>query len=104
MGRQRQLAGVGRTRRIWIAAALVAAALASPIPGAAAADDTYNGSQLWLRYVPVTDAGCSRAIAPPPGVIVENAPRQGLPPHPQPAVEPGATERLVESSRRRARS
>ena len=50
---------------------------------AAAQEDTYNGSQLWLRYVPVTDAERYRASRRQRGRR-ERRGEPGLPPHPHP--------------------
>ena len=69
---------------------------------AAAQEDTYNGSQLWLRYVPVTDAERYRASVA--NVVVENAAANPVYRHtPTLAVEAGGTERLVRSSLEAAR-
>ncbi len=71
---------------------------------AAAQEDTYNGSQLWLRYVPVNDAERYRATVA--DVVVENATANPVYRHtPTLAVEAGGTERLVgRASRPPARS
>src|SRR4051812_447045 len=95
MGRERTLTAVVMT------AALIGAAPAV----SSAADDTYNGSQMWLRYTPVTDASLLASYrAAATGVVVENAEagqvyRQttGL------RMETGATEKLVGSSLEAAR-
>jgi alpha-glucuronidase len=69
---------------------------------AAAQEDTYNGSQLWLRYVPVPDAERYRATVA--NVVVENATANPVYRHtPTLAVEAGGTERLVRSSLEAAR-
>ena len=69
---------------------------------AAAQEDTYNGSQLWLRYVPVSDAERYRASVA--NVVVENATANPVYRHtPTLAVEAGGTERLVRSSLEAAR-
>lgn len=83
---------------------LCAAALAAPST-AQAQSDTYNGSQLWLRYVPITDAErLAQYRAAITGVTVENA--DANPVHRQTAtlgMEGGATEKLVRTSLEAAR-
>ena len=54
-------------------AGLVMACLAITSP-ALAQEDTYNGSQMWLHYVPVSDAArLARYRAAASNVVVENA-------------------------------
>jgi len=73
------------------------------VPASAAAQgDTYNGSQLWLRYVPVPEAERYRATVA--NVVVENATANPVYRHTENlAMESGATEKLVRSTLEAAR-
>ena len=89
-----------------LTAFVTAAALFGAAPAvSAAADDTYNGSQMWLRYTPVTDASLLASYrAAATGVVVENADANKV--YRQTAnlkMETGASEKLVESSLEAAR-
>ena len=70
-----------------------------------AADDAYDGSDLWLRYVPVSDPGLLRRYRDSiTTVIVENADRDKVHRHtPDLTMAPGSTERLVETTLEAAR-
>ena len=86
---------------------IVAAVMASATPAAAAtADDSYDGSDLWLRYEPVSDSQrrheYRRLVTT---IVVENASRNKVHRHTEDLqMEPGSRERLVESSLEAARS
>ena len=84
---------------VLMALAIVAVVMASAPPAAVAqSDDGYGGSDMWLRYVPVSDAerleryrGWSRTI------IVENAGRNEVYRHTDDLrMAPGSNEKLVE--------
>jgi alpha-glucuronidase len=68
-------------------------------------DDSYDGSDLWLRYVPVSDPGLLRRYRESvTTVIVENAVRNKVYRHtPNLSMAPGSTERLVETTLEAAR-
>jgi alpha-glucuronidase len=72
---------------------------------AAAADDGYDGSDLWLRYVPVGDPGLRRRYRElATTVIVENVDRNKVHRHtPDLSMAPGSTERLVATTLEAAR-
>ena len=96
------------TRRRAISALLVACAIAAaliasaPPASAASSEDSYSGSDLWLHYVPVRDPDRYRDHATT--VIVENADRNKVYRHTQDLhMEPGSTEKLVETSLEAAR-
>ncbi|MEV0157151.1 alpha-glucuronidase family glycosyl hydrolase [Micromonospora sp. NPDC050686] len=88
---------------------MVAAALTvPPAPAAAAAvavADDYDGSQMWLHYVPVSNPGLLRQYQRVARtVVVENADRDKVHRHTANlAMEPGAKEKLVETSLEAAR-
>jgi alpha-glucuronidase len=70
------------------------------------ADDTYNGSSMWLRYVPVENpvvlSGYRQSIR---SIVVENADRDKVHRHtPDLAMAPGSTERLMETTLQAARN
>ncbi|SDL82976.1 alpha-glucuronidase family glycosyl hydrolase [Nonomuraea jiangxiensis] len=69
------------------------------------ADSEYDGSDLWLRYVPVEDPGLLRKYRETvTTVIVENAGRNKVHRHtPDLSMAPGSTERLVETTLEAAR-
>jgi alpha-glucuronidase len=69
------------------------------------ADDSYDGSDLWLRYVPVSDPSLLRRYRESvTTVIVENAGRNKVYRHtPDLAMAPGSAERLVETTLEAAR-
>jgi alpha-glucuronidase len=69
------------------------------------ADDRYDGSDLWLRYVRVSDPGLLRRYRETVAtVIVENADQNKVHRHtPNLSMEPGSTERLVETTLQAAR-
>jgi alpha-glucuronidase len=69
------------------------------------ADDSYDGSNLWLRYVPVSDPGLLRRYRESvTSVIVENADRNKVHRHtPNLSMAPGSTEKLVETTLEAAR-
>lgn len=97
------MTGVFRRRAVALLV-LCAAAFAAPST-AQAQSDTYNGSQLWLRYVPITDADrLAQYRAAITGVAVENA--DANPVHRQTAnlaMESGGTEKLSRTSLEAAR-
>lgn len=69
------------------------------------ADDGYDGSQLWLRYAPVSDPGLLRRYREAvTTVIVENADRNPVYRHtPNLSMAPGSAERLVATTLEAAR-
>jgi alpha-glucuronidase len=71
----------------------------------AAADDGYDGADLWLRYVPVGDPALLRRYRESiTTVIVENADRNKVHRHtPNLSMAPGSAERLVETTLEAAR-
>ena len=75
---------------------------------AAAQEDLYNGSQLWLRYVPVSDADLrERYRRAATAIVVENAGANKVHRHTADlSMAPGSTEKLGarRASRRRATS
>ena len=88
---------VGRRRRWWHRRRLRAGG---------AAQDTYSGSQLWLHYVPVSDAGAARRStgARSTAIVVENAGANKVHRHTANlSMAPGSTEKLVETSLEAAR-
>jgi alpha-glucuronidase len=95
-------------RALALAAALVVAAtlvVAAPPHAQAAAEDTYDGSQLWLRYVPVSDPGLLDAYRRSATAIVVDG-VDDAPVHratPALAMAPGSTEQLVDSTLQAAR-
>ncbi|MBE2319323.1 DUF1349 domain-containing protein [Solirubrobacter sp. CPCC 204708] len=75
--------------------------LAAPA-SAVAQEDTYNGSQLWLRYTPVPDAERYRATVS--NIVVENASANPVYRHTANlSTEAGGSEKLVRSSLEAAR-
>ncbi len=68
-------------------------------------DDGYDGADLWLRYVPVSDPGLLRQYRRQvTTVIVENADRNKVHRHtPDLRMAPGSHERLMESTLEAAR-
>jgi alpha-glucuronidase len=70
-----------------------------------AADDSYDGSDLWMRYVRVSDPGLLRRYRESvTTVIVENASRNKVHRHTANlGMAPGSTEKLVESTLEAAR-
>ena len=81
---------------------LVLLLLAAPA-SAMAQEDTYNGSQLWLRYTPVADAERYRATVS--NIVVENASADPVYRHTASlGTEAGGTERLVRTSLEAARA
>ena len=74
-------------------------------PPAAAQEDVYNGSQLWLRYVPVSDADLrERYRRAATAIVVENAGANKVHRHTADlSMAPGSTEKLVETSLEAAR-
>ena len=76
---------------------IVAAVMASATPAAAAAaDDSYDGSDLWLRYEPVSDSQrrheYRRLVTT---IVVENASRNKVHRHTEDLqMEPGSREQL----------
>ena len=91
-----------------VAAWLVVAVLvAGAAPGsAAAAEDGYSGSDMWLHYVPVSDwerlHEYRRLVST---IVVENAGRNKMHRTTEDLhMEPGSTEQLVETSLEAARS
>jgi alpha-glucuronidase len=70
-----------------------------------AADDNYDGSDLWLRYVLVSEPGLLRKYRESvTTVIVENADQNKVHRHtPNLSMAPGSTERLVETTLEAAR-
>ena len=75
-------------------------AVAPPPVLAAAGDDTYDGSDLWLRYVPVSDPRLlQRYRDSVTAIVVENADRDKVYRHtPDLGMAPGSTEALTEST------
>ncbi len=103
-GRGHKGEGMGWERTL--TAFVAAAAFIGVAPTVAgAADDTYNGSQMWLRYTPVTDASLlAQYRAAVTGVVVENTDANKVPRQTANLrMETGATEKLVESSLEAAR-
>lgn len=83
------------------------ALMAVPPPVLAApASDTYDGSDLWLRYVPVSDPRLrQRYRESVTSVVVENADQNPAHRHtPDLAMAPGSTETLVTSTLAAARA
>ncbi|MBL1065909.1 alpha-glucuronidase [Streptomyces sp. 7-21] len=78
---------------------------ASPGPGREWRDDEYDGSDLWLRYVPVSDPDLLRRYRRQlTAVVVENAGRNKSYRHTADLrMAPGSSERLVESTLEAAR-
>ena len=72
---------------------------------AAAQEDLYNGSQLWLRYVPVSDADLrERYRRAATAIVVENAGANKVHRHTADlSMAPGSTEKLVQTSLEAAR-
>jgi alpha-glucuronidase len=70
-----------------------------------APDNAYDGSDLWLRYVPVGDPGLLRRYREAASVvIVENADRDKVHRHtPNLSMAPGSTEKLVATTLAAAR-
>lgn len=105
-------------RRTFLGAVIPVAAAAGLVAGSggaavaalrSAADDgsdTYDGSDLWLRYVPVDDPGLLRSYRESvTTVIVENADRNKVYRHtPNLSMAPGSTETLVETTLEAARN
>ena len=77
----------------------------APAHRGGARDDEYDGSALWLRYVPIADPHLlARYRQQISGVIVENADRNKCHRHtPDLRMAPGSTERLMESTLQAAR-
>ncbi|MFD0782744.1 alpha-glucuronidase family glycosyl hydrolase [Micromonospora azadirachtae] len=93
---------------LFIASTTVAAGLvvSSPSPASATSlDDNYSGSQMWLHYVPVSNPGLLRQYRRVAStVIVENVDENKVYRHTADlSMEPGSTEKLVESSLEAAR-
>jgi alpha-glucuronidase len=84
-----------------------AAAVRTATPSAPAlrVDDSYDGSDLWLRYVPVSDPDLlQRYQESVTTVIVENAERNKVYRHtPNLSMAPGSTERLMTATLEAAR-
>ncbi|HYH88344.1 MAG TPA: alpha-glucuronidase family glycosyl hydrolase, partial [Solirubrobacteraceae bacterium] len=86
---------------------IAAAVMASATPAAAAAaDDSYNGSDMWLRYEPVSDSQrrheYRRLVNT---IVVENASRNKVHRHTEALqMEPGSREQLVRTSLEAARN
>ncbi len=108
----RESSGDMRPARSWRAPALmltctVAALLAVSAPAAPAAtsEDAYSGSDLWLRYVPVSDPELlDRYRDAVSGIVVENAARTEVYRHtPDLHMAPGSSEQLVETTLEAAR-
>ena len=81
-----------------MAFAIVAVLMASAPPAAAAqSEDGYSGSDMWLRYVPVSDAELlERYRSSVTTVIVENAGRNAVYRHTDDLrMAPGSNEKLV---------
>jgi alpha-glucuronidase len=83
---------------------LAATALAAPV-SAAAQDDTYSGSDLWLHYTPVGDpALLAQYKAAATAIVVDNAGENKVYRHTANlSMAPGSAEKLVESSLEAAR-
>ncbi|HEY8338722.1 MAG TPA: alpha-glucuronidase family glycosyl hydrolase [Egibacteraceae bacterium] len=100
----------GPVPRAWRRAAallvtvLVSATLAAA-PPAAASDDDYDGSDLWLRYEPVSDPALLAAYRESvTAIVVDNADANPVHRHtPDLRMEPGATEELVATTLEAAR-
>src|SRR5262245_34009577 len=84
------------------AAIVVCLAIAAP---AHAQEDTYSGSQMWLHYVPVSDAAkLAEYRAGITSVVVENASQNKVHRTTQNlAMASGSTEKLVETTLEAAR-
>jgi alpha-glucuronidase len=86
---------------------LAAAFMAAPAPASGSSpDDGYDGSDLWLRYVRVSDAERLRQYREAvTTIVVENAGRNELYRHTEDLrMEPGSAEELVSSTLEAARS
>lgn len=100
---------LGAVVPVTAAAGLVAASGGTAVAAlrGAAGDgyDAYDGSDLWLRYVPVSDPGLLRRYRESiTTVIVENADSNKVYRHtPNLSMAPGSTEKLVESTLAAAR-
>src|SRR3954471_3623724 len=92
-------------RRALLAVSAAAALAASAAPAAMAVDDTYNGSNLWLRYEPVSDPDTLAAYrSSVRSIVVQNASQTKV--HRQTAnlqMETGASEKLVDTTLEAAR-
>jgi alpha-glucuronidase len=84
----------------------VALMTVGPQAHAAPPADTYDGSDLWLRYVPVSDPRLlQRYRESVTAIVVENAGRDKVHRHtPDLGMAPGSTETLVESTLLAART
>jgi alpha-glucuronidase len=96
--------------RLWrslFTALMVVAALAAAAPAASAAssEDAYSGSDLWLRYVKVSDRHLlDRYRDSVRAIVVENAGRNEVYRHTEDLrMEPGSREQLVATSLEAAR-
>jgi len=95
-----------RTRALVIACAVAGAlAVSAPAAPAAASEDAYSGSDLWLHYVPVSDPELlDRYRDAVRGIIVENAGGTEVYRHtPDLHMAPGSNEKLVETTLEAAR-
>jgi alpha-glucuronidase len=96
-----------RTTAALLAALTTVATLALSAPAASAAsyDDAYDGSGMWLHYVPVSDPELlERYRESVTTIVVENAGRDPVYRHtPNLRMEPGSRERLVETTLEAAR-
>jgi alpha-glucuronidase len=83
---------------------VVAVLLLAPTP-ASAAEDTYNGSEMWLHYVPVSDAAQLAAYrGAVTSIVVQNADANKVFRKTATlSMAPGSTEKLVETSLQAAR-
>jgi alpha-glucuronidase len=91
----------------WVAAcAIAAAALIAAPASASASDDAYDGSDLWLRYERVSDAGRLQQYRQSVrAIVLENAERNKVHRHTEDLrMEPGSSETLVESTLEAARN
>ncbi|MFU8853614.1 alpha-glucuronidase family glycosyl hydrolase [Micromonospora sp. SL1-18] len=97
----------GKILALFVALMMVATTLTvSASPAAAvSSEDSYSGSDMWLHYVPISNPGLLRQYRRLAStVIVENVARNKLYRHTADlSMEPGSTEKLVETSLEAAR-
>ncbi|MEV4314918.1 alpha-glucuronidase family glycosyl hydrolase [Actinocrispum sp. NPDC049592] len=79
--------------------------LTTAVPAQAAPADAYDGSSMWLRYVPVSDPGLLHSYRRTIGsIVVENADRDEVHRHtPNLAMAPGSAEHLARTTLAAAR-
>ncbi|MBP2326890.1 alpha-glucuronidase [Kibdelosporangium banguiense] len=96
-----------RSGALFVACIVLAGLLTTVQPAVAAqSDSSYDGSSMWLRYVPVGDPGLlaeyRRSIST---IVVENSDREKVHRHtPNLSMAPGSAENLMESTLAAARN